>query len=131
MSEIENNVAENATAETQITKEIVTINGESFETVNVATGINSISFTLANFDISTAMAKFSTQTKLSVSGADMVVYGTYQNLEYVSAEELADGNVIITFRILTEEQIAIRELQKTQLEQDEVIAEIVGGETIE
>lgn len=122
----EETTVEDTTAPTE--KEIVTVGEDHYETENVSTGINQVSFTLANFNIADAKEKFSGQTSLSVSGQDMIPYGVYQDLEYESATELEDGTVIITFRILTKDEIRIRNLEQTQLEQDEVIAAIMGGE---
>ena len=128
MSEI---VGENVTNEEvnePDTHEYVIIGEENYKTESVSTGIDSISFTLSDMAIADAVEKFSGITELKVSGADLEPYGIYKNLTFKSAAVNADGLVTVVFHIASAEETRIANLEQTQAEQDEVIAELIGGE---
>lgn len=127
MSEIETNTTE-TTEEVVDTNEYITVNEESFKTESVSTGTNSISFKLSGMTVADAVKKFSSATELSVSGADLKAYGIYQNLVFTSATVDAEGIVMVVFYITSAEEVRISKLEQTQAEQDEVIAELMGGE---
>ena len=106
--------------------EYITANGTKYECQNIETKTNEISFTLKG-DLDVLKSAFKEVTSLTVSAEDDVVYGNYENLRYRSVTEYDDGTVEITMKILTDVEIAVEDLQKTQAEQDEAIAELVGG----
>ena len=106
--------------------EYITANGTKYECQNIVTKENEISFTLAG-EVDTLKSAFKNVTSLTVSAEDDVVYGNYENLRYHLVTEYEDGTVEIAMRILSEVEIAVEDLQKTQAEQDEAIAELVGG----
>ena len=114
--------------------EIITINGVEYTTRNITTGINTISFTL-NDPIADAEFVFRNVKELTVGDKNGTVYGQYPDVEFESLTIGADGNVTITMHIPTEIEKQIKELQVSyaelrvlQAEQDEVIAELYGGE---
>lgn len=123
----EENVTTEETTEAD-TNEYVIIGEENYKTESVSTGTNNISFTLADMAIADAVEKFSGVTGLKVSGADLEPYGVYENLTFSSATVNADGIVTVVFHVANKEEIRIVNLETTQAEQDEVIAELIGGE---
>ena len=128
MSEIlEENVTNEETTEPD-TYEYVISGEENYQTESIATGTDNISFVLANMAIADAVTKFSSATELKVSGADLEPYGIYQNLTFASATVNSAGLVTVTFHIASAEEIRIATLEQTQAEQDEVVAELIGGE---
>ena len=106
--------------------EYITANGTKYECQNITTGTNEIRFTLKG-KVDTLKSAFKDVTSLTVSAEDDVTYGKYENLRYRAITEYDDGMVEITMKILTDVEIAVEDLQKTQAEQDEAIAELVGG----
>lgn len=127
MSEIEN-VTENEEVIEPNTHEYVIIGEENYKTESVSTGTDSISFVLANMAIADAVEKFSGVTELKVSGADLEPYGVFGNLTFKSATVDANSFVTVVFHIASAEEVRIAMLEQTQTEQDEVIAEVIGGE---
>ena len=134
MSEINENVIADeevtppeTTEEVIDTHEYVIIGGEKFQTEFVSTGINAICFALADIPIADVVTRFSGAKELRISGADLKPYGIYQNVIFASAMVNAEGIVTVTFRIATNEEIRLKNLEQTQVEQDEVIAELIGG----
>lgn len=128
MSEINENVIIEEPVEGLVdTHEYVNTGKESFQTESIMTGSNSISFALADMPIVEVVGKFSNLTELEVSGADLQPYGIYKNLAFASATVDTDGIVTVTFRIASDEEIRLANLEQTQAEQDEVIAELIGG----
>lgn len=106
--------------------EYITANGTKYECQSIETRTNEISFTL-NGELEALKSAFKNVTSLTASAEDDVAYGKYENLRYRSVTEYDDGTVEITMKILTDVEIAVEDLQKTQAEQDEAIAELVGG----
>ena len=132
MSEIEN-VTENEELATETggtvdTSEYVIVAGESYKTASVTTGLNSIAFTLSDMPIADAVSKFASVTELDVCGADLQPYGVYRNLTFASAEVDAAGLVTVRFSITSDADVRLAALEQSQAEQDEVIAELIGGE---
>lgn len=132
MSEIiEENVTENeemTVEETVDTSEYVIAAEDSYKTASVTTGLNSIAFTLSDMPIADAVSKFASVTELDVSGADLQPYGVYRNLTFASAEVDAAGIVTVRFSITSDADVRLAALEQSQAEQDEVIAELIGGE---
>lgn len=110
------------------THEYVIIDEENYKTESVSTGTDSISFVLSDMAIADAVEKFSGVTELKVSGADLEPYGAFGNLTFKSATVDANSFVTVVFHIVSAEEIRIANLEQTQAEQDEVIAELIGGE---
>ncbi len=111
------------------THEYVIIGKENYKTESVNTGMNSISFILADMAIADAVEKFSSVTELKVSGADLEPYGVYENLTFESATVNADGFVTVQFNIASAVDVRLLALEQSQAEQNVVIADILyGGE---
>lgn len=110
--------------------EILTANSEDYTVENVETGINTISFKIVSPVPNDVEATFKNVTAFTIKNEeDNIVYGEYPYVEYESLTIQANGDIIVSMHILTQDQIHIRELQVSQLEQDEVIAQMVyGGE---
>ena len=110
--------------------EIITANSVKYDTMNILTSANSISFTIANGNITALKDVFKSVSTLSVSDSDTpdVIYGEYENLIFNSISEDIDGNVTIIMRIPTALELAVSELQSSQADQDEAIAELYGME---
>ena len=107
--------------------EIITVNGVAYTVQNVTTGANSISFVLAELTVEEAEAVFRDCESLTV-GTEEEVYGNYPNVTFESITKDADGNVSVTMHILTKSELQIKDLQASQAEQDEAIAELYGME---
>ena len=128
MSEIiEENVTNKEVTEVD-THEYVIIGDENYKTESVNTRTDRISFVLADMKISDVVEKFSGVTELKVSGENLEPYGIYENLTFKSTTVDANGFVTVDFHIANAEEIRIANLEQTQTEQDEVIAELIGGE---
>lgn len=108
--------------------EYVIIGKENYKTESVVTGVSSIGFSIADMEIATAVEKFKSVTDLSISGEDLKPYGVYSNLSFASATADADGLVTVVFYIARPEEIRLAALEKSQAEQDDAIAELLGGE---
>lgn len=113
--------------------EIITVGSTNYAATNVATGTNIISFKLSELGADEADAVFRNAKSLTVGDETNTVYGRYPDVEFQSLTIGADEAVTITMHILTETEKKIRDLQMSQLEQDEAIAEILygGGEDVE
>ncbi len=106
--------------------EIITANDVEYTAKNVTTGIDTISFTLLE-PMDDPEAAFRETKSLTVGDTEGTAYGQYPEVKYESLTIAADGSVTITMHILTKTEKAIRELQVSQAEQDEVIAEMLYG----
>ena len=106
--------------------EIITVNGVKYAAQNVTTGANSISFVLTNLTIEEAETAFKSAESLTV-GTEEETYGNYPNVSFESVTKDAEGIVSVTMHILTKEELQIKELQVSQAEQDEAIADLYGG----
>ena len=105
--------------------EIITVNGVAYTVQNVTTGANSISFVLTNLTIEEAETAFKSAESLTV-GTEEETYGNYPNVSFESVAKDAEGIVSVTMHILTKEELQIKELQVSQAEHDEAIAELYG-----
>lgn len=105
--------------------EKITANGITYDAENVTTSSNSISFSIDD-TAENLKGAFSSVTSLTVSDSDGQVYGTYDHISFQSVTEYTDGVVTVTMHIMSQTEIAIAELQATQAEQDEAIAELYG-----
>ena len=107
--------------------EYITANGVEYAAKSVTTSINAISFKVEGKTANEAKTAFQPVTALTVSGEDKVVYGIYNNLSYESVTEYVDGEVEVTMHIKSTTEVRLDELERSQAEQDEVIAEMLGG----
>lgn len=108
--------------------ETITVGGVKYTVTNVDTGLNSISFLLPDLTEDEAKAAFKNAKSLTV-GDGKTAYGEYPDVEFVSITIGADESVKVSMHILTETEKQLRELQVSQLEQDEAIAAMMfGGE---
>ena len=106
--------------------EIITVNGTAYSAENVTTGANTISFVLTDLSIEEAETAFKECESLTV-GTEEETYGNYPNVSFESVAKDAEGIVSVTMHILTKEELQIKELQVSQAEQDEAIADLYGG----
>ena len=107
--------------------EYITANGVEYDTKSVTTKMDGIGFTLEG-DVSEIASAFKLVTELTVSGEDKVVYGVYGNLSFSSAMVDSEGLITVFMRIKQDMEQRVETLEQSQAEQDEVIAEIIGGE---
>lgn len=121
------NENENAAVEAAKEKEYVHIDGKSYEALLIATSNDSVSFTLQNMTIADAIEKFESATAVDVSGEDQQIYGAYRNVTFVAVTVNGDNSITVAFKVPSDTEQRISILEKTQEEQDEVIAELLGG----
>lgn len=107
-------------------KEFVTIGDESYVAKKTETGIDTISFTLECSAVETVESAFKKAKSLTV-GTDREVYGEYPDVEYQSMTITAEEEIIVTMHILNNVEKQIRDLQTSQAEQDEAIAQALYG----
>ena len=105
--------------------EIITTNGVSYVAHNVTTSPKSIAFSISG-DISEIKEAFENATELTVSNEDGNVYGEYANLSFESITEYADNTIVVTMHIPSQLELAVTQLQASQNDQDEAIAELYG-----
>lgn len=108
--------------------EYIKTNGAEYAYSSVITGIDSISFLIVHQKVADMEKTFRPVTELTVAGEDKEIYGTYKNLSFVSATVYEDGSTMVTMHIKSDTEIRLESLEQTQAEQDEVIAELLGGE---
>lgn len=110
--------------------EIIKVNGVNYDTTNVSTSANSIAFTVTDGDITSLKNIFKEVTTLSVADSETPdeIYGEYDNLSFESISEDSEGNVTIVMHIPTALELAVAQLQSSQADQDEAIAELYGME---
>lgn len=106
--------------------EIIKVNGVAYAAQNVTTGVNTIRIVLTELTVEEAEEVFRSAESLTV-GTEEEVYGDYPNVSFEAVTKDVDGNVSVTMHILTKEEIQIKELQTSQAEQDEAIADLYGG----
>lgn len=107
--------------------EYITANGTEYKCKSVATGIDCISFIMEGQDISNIEAAFKGVTELTVSGEDRAVYGSYEHLSFESATVYENKSISVTMHIQSDMEIRMAELEATQADQDEAIAELMYG----
>lgn len=108
--------------------EFIKTNGVEYAFSSVITGIDSISFLIMQQKVADMEAAFRPVTELTVAGEDKEIYGTYEHLSFVSATVYEDGSTMVTMHIKSDTEIRLESLEQTQAEQDEVLAELLGGE---
>lgn len=107
--------------------EIITIGEQQYISKNIVTGVDSISFDVNGLTLDEAKSIFKDVTSLTISNDDGVVYGKYPDIKYSSITEFEDGTITVNMHILSDIERQLRDLHKSQLEQDEVITEILFG----
>jgi hypothetical protein len=110
--------------------EYITANGTIYKCSKVTTGLDSISFTFIqeNVSIDTIVEQFKTVTELSVSDDENnEQYGIYNNLEFKALSISANGNMTVTMFIRSNMEIRLENLEISQAEQDDVLAELIYG----
>lgn len=108
--------------------EYIKANGVEYAYSSVITGIDSISFLIVHQKVADMEEAFRPVTELTVAGEDKEIYGTYKNLSFESATVYEDGRVMVTMHIKSATELRLENLEQTQAEQDEVLAELLGGE---
>ena len=108
--------------------EHIKTNGVEYACKEVVTGVDSISFSIVGQAVADIEKAFRPVTELTVSGGDGEVYGTYENLSFESATVYEDGRVMVTIHMKSATELSLESLEQTQAEQDEVLAELLGGE---
>ena len=108
--------------------EYIKTNGAEYAYSSVITGIDSISFLIVHQKVADMEKAFRQVTELTVAGEDKEIYGTYKNLSFVSATVYEDGSTMVTMHIKSDTELRLESLEQTQPEQDEVLAELLGGE---
>lgn len=108
--------------------EFVKANGAEYACKAVVTGVDSITFSMEGQAVADMEEAFRPVTELTVAGEDREVYGTYKNLSFESAAVYGDGTVMVTMHMKSATELRLESLEQTQAEQDEVLAELLGGE---
>ena len=108
--------------------EFVKANGVEYACKAVVTGVDSISFSIEGQAVADMEKAFRPVTELTVAGEDKEIYGTYKNLSFESATVYGDGSTMVTMHIKSDTELRLENLEQTQAEQDEVLAELLGGE---
>ena len=121
------NENENAAVSAAKEKEYVHIDGKSYEALLIATSNDSVSFTLQDMTVANAAEKFESATAVDVSGEDQQIYGAYRNVTLAAVTANGDNSITVAFKVPSDTEQRISILEKTQEEQDEVIAELLGG----
>ena len=108
--------------------EFVKANGAEYTCKAVVTGVDSITFSMEGQAVADMEEAFRPVTELTVADENKEVYGIYKNLSFESATAYGDGTVMVTMHIKSKTELRLENLEQTQAEQDEVLAELLGGE---
>ena len=117
----------------------VIINGNEYE-CKATSELHYLFFTFSDKTVDEVKDIFTGVTSLQIAGDDKIVYGTYENLKFVSVEETfgefvenSDGIstvetfVVAKLYIKSQTESDIDNLKISQNEQDEILAELVYG----
>ena len=116
----------------------VIINGTEYE-CKATSELHYLFFTFSGKTVDEVKDIFTGVTSLQITGDDKIVYGTYENLKFVSVEEtfgfvgnLDEVPTVETFvtaklYIKSQTEVDIDNLKISQNEQDEILAELVYG----
>lgn len=107
--------------------EYINVNGKEYQ-CNTTTSTNSISFELENEKIADVVEQFEGMTRVEVKGTDKETIGIYENIKFMSATVTAEKKVIVTMDLQNDVNARLDALETSQAEQDEAIAEIIGGD---
>ena len=108
--------------------EFIKANGVEYACKAVVTGVDSISFLIVHQKGADMEEAFRPVTELTVADENKEVYGVYKNLSFESATVYGDERVMVTMHIKSATELRFESLEQTQAEQDEVLAELLGGE---
>ncbi len=108
--------------------EFIKANGIEYACKAVVTGVDSITFSMEGQAVADMEKTFRPVTELTVAGEEKEIYGTYENLSFESATVYEDGRVMVTMHMKSATELRFESLEQTQAEQDEVLAELLGGE---
>ena len=108
--------------------EYIKTNGAEYACKAVVTGVDSITFSMEGQAVADMEEAFRPVTELTVADENKEVYGVYKNLSFESATAYGDGTVMVTMHIKSKTELRFESLEQTQAEQDEVLAELLGGE---
>ena len=108
--------------------EYITANGIEYACKAVVTGVDSITFSMEGQAVADMEKTFRPVTELTVAGEEKEIYGTYETLSFESATVYEDGRVMVTMHMKSATELRFESLEQTQAEQDEVLAELLGGE---
>ena len=117
----------------------VIINGTEYE-CKATSELHYLFFTFSDKTVDEVKDIFTGVTSLQIAGDDKIVYGTYENLKFVSVEETfgefvensdetstLETFVIAKLYIKSKTEVDIDNLKISQNEQDEILAELVYG----
>ena len=117
----------------------VIINGTEYE-CKATSELHYLFFTFSDKTVDEVKDIFTGVTSLQITGDDKIVYGTYENLKFVSVEETfgdfvensdetstLETFVIAKLYIKSQTEVDIENLKISQNEQDEILAELVYG----
>jgi hypothetical protein len=107
--------------------EFIKANDTTYKCQKINTGKNNISLVMEGEEIAGIAESFKKVTSLEVFGDDGKVYGQFEHLDFVSATLYKDETIQVMLHIKTDLEIQIENLEETQAEQDEAIAELYGG----
>ena len=107
--------------------EYINVNGKEYQ-CNAITSENSITLELGEGKITETVEQFGNVTRLEIDGEDKEVLGIYEDIKFKSATVTAEGNVMVTMDLQNDMVSRLSALETSQEEQDEAIAEIVGGD---
>lgn len=111
--------------------EYIKANGIEYGCQTVTTCTDSITFIMEGQAVESIHTAFKDVTELTVSGEDKKTYGIYSGLSFASAAVDVDDTVSVKMLLKTPEEIRLDNLEKTQTEQDELLASILFGNTEE
>lgn len=106
--------------------EYVKINEEYLE-AQISTEPEGLKFTIEGGNVEELANKCRDVTELEVTGEDKTVYGSYENLMFVSALVDADLNVTVTMKKKNDLEVEVEKLQQAVDEQAVAIADILYG----
>ena len=112
--------------------EIVIVNDKKYECKS-SSELHYLYFTFTDKTAEEVKEIFANATSLQIADKDGTVFGTYENLKFISVEEVvgdgdADQSVIAKLYIKTQLEADVDTLKVTQDEQDTIIAEMMFGE---
>lgn len=109
--------------------EYITAGGTTYPAGMIQTMPGNISFALPDQNIAEAIKVFKPVTDLSVSASEdgSEPYGIYSNLSLTSVTVDAAGTVTVNMALADDTAVRLSGLEKTQAEQDEVLASLLFG----
>ena len=116
--------------------EYVVINDTKYE-CSTSSELHYLYFTFTNKTVDELKELFTNVTELQIVDEEDVVRGSYENLKFISVEEVVGSvsedddtsvpSVIVKLYIKSQLEVDVDTLKVTQDEQDEIISELVFG----